>query len=72
MNRKELLMVWKSDAHEEYNNIRHRKVEPSGSDARENEDPNRVLVVVELPYELVSLFKRDLAIDGNALNPIEA
>jgi hypothetical protein len=63
---------WNDDTHEEYNHIGHRKVEPSRPDAREDEDSDRVLVIVELPYQLVSLWYGGLAIDGNALDPIEA
>jgi hypothetical protein len=60
------------DAHEEYNDIGHRKVKSSRSDARENEDSDGVLRVVELPNYLVALFEGDLAIDGKALNPVQA
>lgn len=64
--------MWNGDTHEEYNHIGQRKVKPSRPDARENEDSDGILRVVELPYQLVSLFNADLAIDGNALDPIEA
>jgi hypothetical protein len=64
--------MWNGDTHEKYNHIRHRKVEPSRPDTREDEDCDGILVIVKLPYELVSLFNVDIAIYGNALDPIEA
>lgn len=60
------------NAHEEYNHVGHRKVEPSSCDAREDEDSDGVLVIVEVPYHLLSFIWGGPAIDGYALDPIEA
>lgn len=58
------------NAHEEYNGIRHRKVKPGRSDAREDQDSGGVLGVVELPNNFVTLFERYLAVDGVAGNAV--
>ena len=63
---------WNEGTHKEYNHIRNRKVEPSRSHTREDEDSDVITVVMELFYQLVSLWYGCLAIDGDTLDTIKA